>query len=320
MRIAFRDQPHNPFVQTIAAISKTMVAVVFSPGAGTVEPPAPPVPRVVQGLRLNGTDGPDKLGGWRGDDWLHGGAGDDQLVGGPGADLLVGGAGHDVVVTGLMRQDAVVDWEFHRISSIDGTDTFDEVEAIHFRDGEWVLDAAAPAAVVDGLYRALLHRPADPTGLLGWGKAIEAGMTRAELVERIFASDEYRERFGAPDRDAAREALEKAPGLAAPIWVPNEDAVLAARFHYLVLHEKPGLVALLNWTQALEERGDAAAVAGQFLASPEAKGVAHGYADGAALLAAARSLPVALALADVTYDGIDVVGMTWPEPVLDWWM
>jgi hypothetical protein len=241
-------------------------------------------------------------------------------VGGPGTDLLVGGAGHDIVLTGLMQQEAVVDWEFHRISSIDGTDTFSEVEQIHFRDGAWVLDAAAPAAVVDGLYRALLHRPADPTGLLGWGKALEAGMTRAELVERIFASDEYRERFGAPDREAAREALAAAPALAAPIWVPNEEAVLAARFHYLVRQEKPGLVALIGWTKALEEGVDPAAVAGRFLASPEAKGAAHGYADGTALLAAARSLSVALTLADVTFDGIDVVGTTQPEPLLDWWM
>jgi len=246
-----------------------------------------------QGQTVHGGAGANALFGGVGDDRLVGGPGNDLLVGGPGNDLLIGGPGRDTVLTDALRADATLDFRFQRISTDSGTDTWDMVERLQFRDGTWALTTSEPAAVVDRLYQALLERPADPSGLMTWTAFLEKGGTPAGLVEHIFASVEYRERFGTPDAAAqarATEALKPVPEaiLTTPIWVPDPEAVLAARFHLLVTEQAPTRASFDLWFGKLEAAGDSAAVAQRFLD-------AHGgdrFADGAALMDAAWSLPV----------------------------
>jgi protocatechuate 3,4-dioxygenase beta subunit len=49
----------------------------------------------------------------------------------------------------------------------------------------------AEASFVDGVYQALLNRHADPTGLVDWVGALQAGMSRGQLVQAIAASGEH---------------------------------------------------------------------------------------------------------------------------------
>jgi hypothetical protein len=48
------------------------------------------------------------------------------------------------------------------------------------------------ATYVDGLYRAILARPADPQGLVGWIMALHSGMSNAQVVQAIWNSQEHR--------------------------------------------------------------------------------------------------------------------------------
>lgn len=295
---------------TVAAIFTwvppiTVAAVVtrMFPGPPPLIPAPLPEPGW-SGIRVEGRPEADTLFGTTRDDWLYGRGGDDVFMPSAGMDLLIGGAGHDVVVTGLMRDEARVDFEFHRISGPTGDNTFDEVEVLDFGDGDWVLDAAAPAARVDALYRAVLQRPADPTGLVAWSAALEAGMSLVELGERIFRSDEYLARFGAPDRAAVKRVAEAPAVLDAPIWVPDAEMVLVARLYHLALRRAPDREGLSFWTGLMERGASLAEVAGGVLGSVEGRAKAPGYPDGAALAAAAEGLPAILALADVTYAGV----------------
>jgi Ca2+-binding RTX toxin-like protein len=258
-----------------------------------------------QGQVVHGSAGNDALFGDVGDDRLVGGPGDDLLAGGPGNDTLVGGPGRDTVLTDVLRADATLDFRFQRTSTESGTDTWDTVERLQFRDGTWALTTSEPAAVVDRLYQALLERPADPSGLMTWTAFLEAGATPEGLVERIFASVEYRDRFGAPDAAAqlrAAEALAPVPEaiLPTPIWVPDLEAVLATRFHLLVTDKAPTRTAFDLWFGKLEAAADIGTVAQYFLET-------HGsgrFADGAALLDAAWSLPVIQATAPWVDGGV----------------
>jgi hypothetical protein len=48
------------------------------------------------------------------------------------------------------------------------------------------------ATYVDGLYRTLLGRPVDPTGLVTWVQQLHSGVPRTQVVLAIMASPEYR--------------------------------------------------------------------------------------------------------------------------------
>jgi hypothetical protein len=48
------------------------------------------------------------------------------------------------------------------------------------------------ATYVDGLYRVILARPADPQGLVGWVMALHSGMSDAQVVQAIWNSQEHR--------------------------------------------------------------------------------------------------------------------------------
>jgi hypothetical protein len=243
------------------------------------------------GRAIHGTPGRDVFFGGVGNDTLHGGEGDDLLMGGPGGDLLLGGPGFDTAAWAETRRDVTVDLHFQRVSTLSGTDQFDGIERIAFRDGYWALTAADPAWQVERLYQALLGRAADPQGLATWTAFLERGATPADLAERIFASAEYITRFGTPDENArarAAEAMAPEPDgpLAAPLWVPDEEALLVVRFHLLADGALPDRAAFDRWLDTLEVAPSHRAGAEAFFAAK-----AGPFADGAALLAAAESLP-----------------------------
>lgn len=240
-----------------------------------------------------------------GDDLLIGGPGDDLFMGGPGQNAYIGGAGRDVVVSGFLRAEATLDFRFQRLSTEWGTDQWDQVEYLRFRDGGFALHQQENAALVERLYQALLLRAADATGLTTWTRFLDTGGTGEQLIGRITGSPEYRERFGTPDAAAlarAMAALEPAPDalLETPIWVPNKAAVLAVRFHLMVAGAAPDRARFDTWLAALEAAPDHAEAAQAFLdAHP-----GHGYANGQALLDAAWSLPVIRATAPWVDQGV----------------
>ncbi|MCU0944241.1 MAG: DUF4214 domain-containing protein [Rubritepida sp.] len=264
------------------------------------------------GVLLQGTSGRDMMLGGDGDDALLGGTGHDGFSGGLGNDLIVGGPGLDTLFVGGFRAAAQVDFAAGRVTDAFGTDTFREIERLVFRDGAWALTADTPAALVDRLYQAILLRPADPTGLSTWTAFLEGGAGGAALVERIIGSDEFRLLFGASAaaEEAARQraAPALAPGantpLDAPLWVPDAEAVLAVRFHALVTGGPPGRTAFDALMARLEGPGGHLAAADAFLA--ENPGSA--YANGAALLEAAWSLPVIRATAPLVDAGVTLSG------------
>ncbi len=246
-----------------------------------------------------------------GDDLLIGGPGDDLFMGGPGNNAYIGGPGRDLVATGFLRAEVTIDFRFQRLATEWGTDQWDQVEHLGFRDGGFALHSQEHAALVDRLYQALLQRPADPTGLTTWTEFLDAGATGEALVRRIFASDEYRERFGTPDAATqARATAALAPVADAkldnPLWVPDAEAVLAVRFHLLVLDAAPDRARFDQWLAALEAAPDHATAAQAFFdAHP-----GHGFADGQALLDEAWSLPVIRATAPWVDAGV-VLASDW---------
>lgn len=242
------------------------------------------------GREVHGTGGRDALFGGVGEDRLSGGGGDDRLMGGPGADLLLGGAGFDIAAWAEIRRDVSVDFRFQRVSTQSGTDQYDGVERLDFRDGDWVFTTADPAWLVERLYQALLARSADPQGLATWTAYLQRGATAADLAERIFASEEYLTRFGPPDAAAraraaaATSAMEEAR-LETPLWVPDEEALHVARFHLLCTGRMPDRAGFDAWLDRLEAAPSHLEGAESFLAETGGP-----FADGAALLAAANAL------------------------------
>lgn len=114
---------------------------------------------------LAGGLGADQLNGDGGSDWLIGGAGGDTLNGGEGGDVLVGeagddhldgGAGADVAVyTGPRSQYTItVAGGVTTVSGPEGTDRLTNVERLHFADGVYAANGAAPAGVVTGTAQA----------------------------------------------------------------------------------------------------------------------------------------------------------------------
>lgn len=256
------------------------------------------------GREIHGTPGRDAFFGGVGHDTLHGGAGDDLMMGGPGADLLLGGEGFDTAAWAEIRRDVTVDVHFQRVATLSGTDQFDGIERLGFRDGDWALTTSDPAWQVERLYQALLGRAADAQGLATWTAFLERGATAADLAERIFASAEYLNRFGPADANArarAAEAMAPEPPtrLDAPLWVPDEEAMLTVRFHLLTTGALPSRAAFDAWLGVLEAAPSHLAGADAFLASAGGP-----FADGAALLAAAESLPFIVATGAWVNEGV----------------
>jgi hypothetical protein len=127
----------------------------------------------------------------------------------------------------------------------------------------------------------VLGRAARPLELAEWAGFLEAGGTGEALAARLAVQAGLAADAALTARIAG--ALSEAP-LPAPLWVPDPEAVLAARFHLLVTGVAPSRDAFDLWVARLEA-GHAAAAEAFLAAHP---GSAH--ADGAALLAAAWAM------------------------------
>jgi uncharacterized repeat protein (TIGR03803 family) len=97
----------------------------------------------------------------------------------------------------------------------------------------------APADYVEALYRAILHRDADPGGLASWTSQFDSGaLTRLQVVQRIRQSQEH----------VTQEVTD---------------------FYFTLLGRAPDAPGLQSWVQNLENGMTEEQVAFRFLDSPE---------------------------------------------------
>jgi hypothetical protein len=107
---------------------------------------------------------------------------------------------------------------------------------------------------VEGLYRLLLHRPADPGGLVEQVAALQAGRSRADVIGKLAASEDGRRRIAGSswltwlDSPRGRRALRAGPQATrtARTWdllhrlpVGTEAGVFVRRAYLIVLGRQP---------------------------------------------------------------------------------
>ncbi len=64
------------------------------------------------------------------------------------------------------------------------------------------MDVSTPSAIVTSLYRALLNRDPDPSGMRNYVAAIDLGASLEKVVSRMISSAEFRHKFGTRGPDA----------------------------------------------------------------------------------------------------------------------
>lgn len=215
-------------------------------------------------LRVTGTNQDDLLRGGPGDDRIDGMEGDDILLGSPGRDLLYGGPGRDTIRYDLLRSEVGLDVRFQRIRLADGEDQYDSIEVIDLRDGDWVLTAADPAALVHRLFLAATGHAPTAAEMVHETAALETGGTAEGLAARLAAGagEAVQARIRAA-LDAPREGR-----LEHPVWLPDAEAMLLSRMCELGLG---GHDAFLNWLDELEAGRPVVSLAAELLATPQAR-------------------------------------------------
>jgi predicted outer membrane repeat protein len=151
---------------------------------------------------------------------------------------------------------------------------------------------SAQAAFVNGVYQNLLDRPADPQGLAGWVMQLQAGISRAAVVDGIWDSPEHYgievDSYYASILHRAADQAGRAAWVNALLGGASETAVMEGMLlssEYQLQHPTDaafvdGLYTDLlarsadpagqaTWLQALESGQDRAAVVHGFLYSPE---------------------------------------------------
>jgi hypothetical protein len=259
------------------------------PPAASFHAPIPPEERILaerlglSAIRGTGTSHGDQLSGGAGDDRLDGLGGDDLFIGSPGRDLLHGGAGHDTIRYDLLRAEVGLDTRFQRISLEDGEDQYDSIEVIDLRDGDWILAAAGPVALVQRLYLAATGHAPTPAEMIRESATLQAGGTAEALAARLGTGAD------AAVRLRLQAALDAPRGekLDQPIWLPDAEAMLLTRICQMTLGGTPNRDAFLHWLDELEGGRSADSVAMALLATPEGLAFAP-HADGHALAAAAQ--------------------------------
>ncbi len=261
--------------------------------------------------RLQGTGLPNLLKGGAGNDTLIGGAGHDTLTGGAGDDRLIGGAGRDVAHYAFGHAEVAIDAAAGTMAAPDGTDHLEGIEIIALTDGQVVMDADDPAALVMRLYRVAQDRLPDTTGLAHWTLALEQGAKATSIAAGFLNSREFADHhgalddagfarllashLGAPDLAwdvmdglAAGESREQAlveladswaarrataADLAAGLWDVHGTAAEVAGLYRLALGHAPAPEDWTQWTTAMAEGMPATVLAGQFLALGGAQGM-----------------------------------------------
>jgi hypothetical protein len=254
--------------------------------------------------RIRGTDLPNLLVGGAGGDLLTGGTGSDTLIGGSGNDTLVGGGGRDVARYDFASSQVVIDAAAGTVAAPDGTDELQGIAVIALTDGQLVMDADDPAALVMRLYRVAHDRLPDTTGLAHWTLALEQGAAASAIAAGILNSREFAEHHGVLDdagfarvlashlgaADLAWEVLDSlaagasraqalvdladgwaarratAADLASGLWDVHGMAAEVAGLYRLALGHAPAPEVWTHWTAAMAEGLPATALAGEFLA------------------------------------------------------
>ncbi|MDB5413779.1 MAG: hypothetical protein JWR10_2114 [Rubritepida sp.] len=292
-------------------VSQPPAVPATGPIAWSEEPPPSETIRVERlgptALRVTGTSRGDILVGGVGDDRLDGGAGDDILIGGAGRDMLYGGDGRDTLRYDLLRHDAGLDIRFQRVMAEDDEDTFDGIEILDFRDGDWILSASEPAALVQSLHLAAQGRSATTEELMRETAALQAGGSAAALAATLLeGGDDAAHLRTRAVLDGPREGR-----LAQPVWLPDAEAVMLTRLYILGLERAPDREGFFTWLGAMEGGVSAETVANALLATPEGQ-TRSVYSTGHALVDAARSPEGIAATAPWTDAGVVTA------PLLTW--
>jgi hypothetical protein len=154
-------------------------------------------------------------------------------------------------------------------------------------------NVVAEAAFVDGLYRHVLGRPADPDSLVAWVQELQSGVSRAAVVDAVWNSPEHRgievdrlyQTFlnrspdaagraswvqamlaGASEMDVARALIDSAEFQADH---PDNTGYVVALYN-TILQRNPSGAELSSWTAALQNGVSRDSVALAFMDSAEA--------------------------------------------------
>lgn len=243
------------------------------------------------GDRLNGTAHRDALFGAAGNDVLNGHGGDDRLTPGLGDDVIAGGDGWDVLVLHSHRAGLRLD-PAGAAESADGRDRFSGIEAVELLDGTLHLAPPPALAALIGLYAEVLGRAPDAGGLAFWWRDWQAAPDLGRIAGRFMASGEYQgvpRGLSAQDLALRAQQHDSSAAFADGIWLPDPEALLAARFYELALGRDPDAEGFAFWTGHLNAGVDPLAIAATILASPEAGLRPQPWPDAVALLEAART-------------------------------
>ncbi len=124
-------------------------------------------------------------------------------------------------------------------------------------EGQARAGALDNAAFVEQLYSSTLHRHSEPAGLASWTAALAQGVERSDVAVSFALSPEHLANLKAT--------------FSAGVFVPDASAASAARLYHGVLGRAPDAAGLVAATSAIEAGTPVAALAQQFLASPEAQ-------------------------------------------------
>ncbi|MDP3671019.1 MAG: Ig-like domain-containing protein [Telluria sp.] len=168
---------------------------------------------------------------------LVGTSGNDTLSGGSGNDSIDGGAGIDTVRYAAPRSDFKISATGGGFSVTDntgagGTDFLIDVERITFSDAAIALDISGNAGQAYRIYQAAFNRTPDPGGVGFWLKALDSGLTLADVAASFVSSAEFKGIYGSDP----------------------SNADLLTRFYQNVLHRPPEPAGFNFWLGVLDSK------------------------------------------------------------------
>jgi len=128
--------------------------------------------------------------------------------------------------------------------------------------------------LINAIYRSILYRDADPTGLNNWSYCLKNGCSRYAVLEGILGSQERRSLIKAGHLSLATAGYEADEywTYSSPYYTDHYPAqtALAYQFYQQVLGRTPGQSELEGWCRAMAEQGvSGVTVAEGFLFSNE---------------------------------------------------
>ncbi|WP_334187490.1 Ig-like domain-containing protein, partial [Noviherbaspirillum sp.] len=186
---------------------------------------------------IPGSMNDEMLTGGTGDDTISGNAGNDSLVGSAGNDKLDGGEGLDSAIYTASRTNFVVTKTATGVtvsdsSGVEGTDTLVNIERIRFTDQSVAFDVEGNAGKAYRLYKAAFDRVPDLPGL-GWQiKAMDNGVSLAQIAQNFIDSPEFVSLYG---QNIA-------------------NANLVTELYRNVLHRQPEAEGFNHWMTILENK------------------------------------------------------------------